>query len=345
MTDEKRRAMKRRSLKLQMFGAIVLLFVSARWTLAQTASESAGVPVNMVVTVEAPKGAAIPQIGRENVIVYQGGLRTKVTDWVPFQEGQQASLELIIMMDDSPKASRGTQLDDVANFIMAQPETVKIGVAYMQIGSPKIVQAPTTDHAFAAKALRPTLSPLAASASPYFSLSELIKHWPASHGAREVLMISNGRDHLWDGAPESDVYVDATIEEARRAGVVVFTITSQANSQDVFSKTAGDTSLANPQDKFSETAIETDHRSYWRDSLSKIADETGGRSYWQASGTPVSIAPYLKDVAQCLRRQYLLIFLAQPKETARMQSVKLATDVPKVRLLGADKIFVPAAPQ
>ena len=329
MADEKQRAMKRPSLKLQMFGAIFLLFVSTRWTLAQTESDSAKVPVNMVVTVEARKGTAIPEIGRENVIVYQGSLRAKVTDWVPFLGGPQASLELIIMMDDSPKTSKGTQLGDVANFIMAQPETTKIGVAYMQIGSPKIVQAPTTDHALAAKAVDPTLAPLAASVSPYFSLSELIKHWPSSNGGREVLMISNGIDHFWDGPPENDVYVDATIEEARRAGVVVFTIS---------------TSAVNSQDNLSKTALEPDNSGYWRNSLSKTADETGGRSYWQESGTPVSIAPYLKDVAQCLRRQYLLTFLAQPKETARMQSVKLISDAPNARLVGADRIFVPAAP-
>lgn len=297
---------------LKVFGAIVLLFVSTRWMLAQTASNSAGVPVSMVVTVETHKGSAIPEIGRENVMVYQGRIRARVTDWVPIQGGH-ASPELIVLIDDSPNVSQGTQPEDIASFIMAQPETTKIGVAYMQMGSPQLAQAPTTDHALAAKAVHPTLSSLEASVSPYFSLSELMKRWPSSNGGREVLMISDGIDGSWDGPPENDVYVDATIEEAQRAGVVVFTVGRKAGS--------------------------------WQYSLSKTADETGGRAYWQESGTPLSVAPYLKDVAQCLRRQYLLTFLAQPKKTAGMQAVKLMTEVPNAKLVGADKVYVSAAAQ
>src|SRR5208337_4029342 len=119
-------------------------------------------------------------------------------------------------------ASRGTQLEDIRNFIMAQPATTKVGVAYMQIGSPKIAQGLTTDHALAANALRVSLGNLASSASPYFSLADLMKNWPSGAERREILMISNGIDHDWNaGMAQDDPYVDAAIEQAQRAGIVV----------------------------------------------------------------------------------------------------------------------------
>ena len=58
----------------------------------------------------------------------------------------------------------------------------------------------TQDHAAAAKSLRLALGDFGAEASPYVSLSEFIKHWPATNGTRrEVLMITSGIDGLYMG--------------------------------------------------------------------------------------------------------------------------------------------------
>jgi len=296
----------------RVIGAIVLWLAGTTCLFAQTGSTPAGVPVSMIVTVESPSSLPMPDISRQDVMVHQGHTRAKVTGWEPFA-GDRAGLELFVLLDDSPDISRGTQLEDLRNFILAQPATTKIGVAYMQIGSPQIAQPVTTDHALAAKAVRVSLSELASSVSPYFSLSELIKNWPTGAARREVLMVSNGIDYQWEGtmAGKDNPYVNSAIEQAQRAGIVILTVsTSSAGHY-----------------------------------LSQIADETGGRAYNQGFGSAVSIAPYLSDSAQRLSRQFLLTFLAKAEKKGGMQAVKINTEVPHAKLVSADKVYVPAVGQ
>jgi hypothetical protein len=64
----------------------------------------------------------------------------------------------------------------------------------MSNGIAQVMQNLTNDHALAAKALRFPLGNPGASASPYFSLEDLLKRWPASDERREFLMITDGID-------------------------------------------------------------------------------------------------------------------------------------------------------
>ena len=97
-------------------------------------------------------------------------------------------------------------------------------MAYMQNGMAEIVQDLTSDHAAAAKALRLADGSRGANASPYFSLSDLIKRWPASSARREVVMVSDGIDRYYGTGDLQDPYVDAAIDDAQRAGIVVSAI-------------------------------------------------------------------------------------------------------------------------
>jgi hypothetical protein len=295
--------------KCRAFSFAILLAALAVSHLAVAQDSDSGVPVSMVVTVEARRGNTMPEITKQDVMVYQGRTRAKVTDWVPAQ-GDRAGLQLFVLLDDYPNASRGRQLDDIRRFIMAQPAATKVGVAYMQIGDTKVLQAPTIDHQAAADALRVTLGSLAGSASPYFSLGDLIKHWNASSDRREVLMISNGIDGI-NGGDHDDPYVNAVIQKAQRGGIQIF-------------------------------AISTTGPSLGRKFLAQLSEETGGESYYHESGPPVSFAPYLDTFSQRLANQYLLTFLAKPEKKAGMQSVKLRTEVPNAVLLGASSVYVPA---
>ena len=139
---------------------------------------SSGVPVHIVVTVEARKGDETPLINREDVMVHEGHTRDEVVDWVPAL-GKHASLELIILLDDGSNTILGTQLDDIRKFINSQPETTLVGVAYMRDGIAQVVQNLTSDHALAAKAVRLPLGVRGVNGSPYFSLTDLVKRWPA----------------------------------------------------------------------------------------------------------------------------------------------------------------------
>jgi len=299
----------------------VVLSLVARPAFAQQ-PPAAGTPVHMVVTVEARHGSVPPEISREDVMVYQGHDRDKVTDWAPLQ-GDQAALELFILLDDSSNTSLGSQLEDLRQFINAQPPTSKVGVAYMQNGIARIEQNLTTDHAQAAKALRLPLGDPGINASPYFSLSDLIKRWPESAARREVLMITDGIDRYW-GSDIQDPYVDAAVADAQRAGIIISAI-----------YTPGQGHYAH---------------SYWRTNwgqnfLAQVSDETGGESYAIGFyGPPVTMSPYLDDLGHRLTHQYLLTFLAKPEKKSGMQRIRLQTEVPNAELVGASQVYVPAAP-
>jgi hypothetical protein len=284
---------------------------------AQQASSS-GVAVHMVVTVEPRHGSNVPVINREDVMVYQGHDRDKVTDWLPLQ-GEHPGIQLFILIDDAANTSLGSQLEDIRQFINAQPSSAAVGVAYMRNGIADILQNPTNDHVQAAKSLRLPLGDAGASASPYFSLVDLIKRWPEAPVRREVLMLSDGIDRFGDSGP-SNPYVDSAIEEAQRAGVIIYSIYTPG--------------------------VGHYGHSFWRmnwgqNYLSRISDETGGESYYLGFGAPVSLAPYLDDLAHRLTRQYLLTFLAKPERKAGFQPVKLRTEVPNAELVAADRVYVP----
>src|SRR5437899_11827432 len=148
----------------------VLVAVTAletrRFVAQQTSST--GIPVHMVVTVEPRHGSNVPVINLEDVMVYQGHDRAKVTDWLPLQ-GEHAGLQLFILIDDAANTSLGSQLEDIRQFINAQPATTAIGVAYMRNGTADILQNLTNDHAQAAKALRLPLGDAGAAGTPYYA--------------------------------------------------------------------------------------------------------------------------------------------------------------------------------
>ncbi len=291
---------------------------------AQQAATADGIPVHMVVTVEPHRGSTIPVVNREDVMVYEGKDRDPVKEWIPAQ-GNQAGLEFFILLDDGSDTGLGTQLDDLRKFISAEPASTEIGIAYMRNGMATVVQNLTNDHEQAAKALRLPLGAHGANGSPYFSLSDLIKHWPEGSGRREVFMATNGIDPYYDGGDLMDPYVNEAIGSAQRAGVIVSAI-------------------------YTPGAGHAGHdywQAYWGQLyLAQVADRTGGESYYIGfTGPPVSFAPYLDDVTQRLSHQYLLTFLAKPPKKAGFQQIKLRTEVPNADLVSADRVWVPVEPK
>ena len=315
--------MKKSCLVVKTLVAIVGLLASVQLVVAQESASATGPAVNLVVTVEARHGSSVPDVTRDDVMAYEGRDRDRVTGWLPLQ-GDHAGLEFFIMLDDSSNVTLGSQLEDIRQFINAQPPTTKIGVAYMSNGIAQVVQNLTTDHALAAKALRLPFGNPGASASPYFSLQDLVKRWPASDERHEVLMITDGIDRYWGSGPDN-AYVDKVIEQAQRAGVIVYSIYTPGVGHYGHSY----------------------WRTYWgQNYLSQLSDETGGESYYLiGSAPPVTFVPYLEDITRKINRQYLLTFIPKPQKKAGMQRVKVQTEVPNAELVSADKVYVPATPQ
>lgn len=286
---------------------------------AQQAPADDGIPVHMVVTAEPRHGSDLPEVKREDVMVFEGKTRDKVTEWTPAL-GDRAGLELFILLDDASSSSLGTQLDDIRKFIAAQPASTKIGVAYMQDGVGKIVQNPTSDHDQAAKTLRLPIGMAGINGSPYFSVSDLIKRWPASTDRREILMVSDGTDPYYGGHDPSDPYLEAAIDDAQRAGIVVSAI---------YTPGAG---------HFGHSYWQT----YWGQLyLAQLTDSTAGEAYDIGfAGPPVSFSPYLEDLGRRLTHQYFLTFLAKPPKKAGWQKIKVRTELSGVDLVSADKVWV-----
>lgn len=309
---------KYRFIAIAVLGLAVWL-CGAQSLSAQQAPAANGIPAHLVVTVEPHHGTDVPVINREDVMVYEGKDRDTVTEWVPAQ-GDRAGLELFILLDDGSSSSLGTQIDDIRKFINAQPASTLIGIAYMQNGIARIEQNPTNDHALAAKALRLPMGISGVNGSPYFSVTDLIKRWPESSNRREILMASDGIDLYYGTGDLLDPYLDEAISNAQRAGILVSAIYTPG--------------------------VGHFGHSYWRTYwgqlyLAQLAEMTGGEAYYIGfNGPPVSFTPYLDDLAHRLGHQYFLTFLAKPPKKAGWQTVKLRTEVPKVDLVSAGRVWV-----
>jgi hypothetical protein len=301
-----------------VLGSTIWVFAASGIS-AQEVPAGNGVPAHMVVTVEPHKGKDVPEVKREDVMVYEGKDRDTVTQWIPAQ-GDHAALELFILLDDGSNISLGPQLQDLRKFINAQPASVKIGIAYMQNGIAKVEQNPTSDHAQAAKALRLPMGIRGANGSPYFSLTDLVKRWPESNARREIFMASDGIDRYYGTGDLLDPYLDEAIENAQHAGIIVSAIYTPGVGH------------------FGHSYWQA----YWGQLyLAQLADRTGGEAYYIGfNGPPVTFTPYLEDFARRLEHQYFLEFLAKPPKKPALQPIKLRTEVSNVDLISADRVWV-----
>jgi len=286
---------------------------------AQQAPANGETSVRLLVTVEPHHGNNVPVINRDEVMVHEGHERDTVTDWAP-ANGEHAALELYVLIDDQSDSSLGSQLEDLRKFIDGQPASTKVGVAYMQNGTARIVADLTSDHAAASKALRLPMGVAGANASPYFSLSDLVKRWPESSARREVLIISDGVDRYYGVGDLQDPYLQSAIDDAGRAGISVSAI---------YTPGAG---------HFGHSHWET----YWGQLyLSELAEMTGGEAYYIGfTGPPVTFSPYLDNLALRLQHQFFLSFVPQPQKRSGWQRVRLSTEVPDVDLVSAGRVYV-----
>jgi len=274
----------------------------------------AAAQVSMVVTAEPKHGGTASPVDQNEVMVWQDNQRRQVLDWVPLK-GDQAALQLYILVDDALGQSFANQLGDLRRFIANQPLTTEIGVGYLHYGTVEISQTPTADHDRAAHAFRIPLASPGQSPSPYVSLSELIKkEWPASQGRREVLLVTSGVDLYYQEPDMEDPYLNAAIDDAQRAGVIVYTIYW------------GDAHRVG--------------RGPWSTTLSqgyltRLTEQTGGQTWDEGLWNPVDIQPFLAQLSARLNEQYRLTFANSGKPG--LQPVRIRTEAPGVKLVAAGK--------
>jgi hypothetical protein len=176
-----------------------------------------------------------------------------------------------------------------------------------------------SEHADAAARVRLPLGMIAAGSSPYLSLSDLIKHWPATTARREVVMISPGSDPL-GGPPPIDPYLETAINDAQRAGIMVFTI---------YTPHVG---------HFGHSYYEL----YWGQSyLSQLSEDTGADMFGFGNIPAVSFAPFFKQISERLANQYIATLLMTPGAKAGFEQIRLIATSPNADLVAQTRAYVP----
>jgi len=300
---------------------------------------ASAVQVHMVISDMALRSEGeLPRLKQDEVKVKQGNTFLQVRQLIP-AEGDNAALQLMIMIDDTLDPVVGGNLNDVKEFIKAQPASTVVGIAYMSNATVQIAQNFTADHDLAVKAVRLPRGNLSTMDSPYLSLISLVKSWPQQNVRREVLMICDGIDRLRGEKPKPSqlgpafgpvyhsmptISVDATSasEISQRYNVIVFSLYAAGVGR--VGRSAWDLQLG-------------------LGGLSKIADETGGECYSLGTSTLVSFKPYLERFQRTLDNQYYLVFLAQPKKKAGLQRINIQTEENNSEIAAPDNVWVPAA--
>ena len=307
--------------KILTFAGAVSLIAAVLPVCAKQQS-APGVAVSTVVTIEPRRGKSIPPIETEDIAVSEGNDKRPVTGLLPL-EGEHAGMQLLLLLDDSAASSMNTEIDTLKNFVKSLPATTQIGIGYMRNGMSEMISNFTTDHTAAANSIRVVLGPGGADVSPYDSLSDAIKNWPQNQAERrEVIMISSGIEGLGGGYTADNPYVNKGIEDAQKAGVIVYTIYTPA--------------------------VGHFGHSFWRANwgqnfLAQLSEETGGESYFLGLGPVVSFQPYLNEILDRQRHQFLLTFTARPERKAGLEPVKIRIKEKDADITAPDRVFVPAS--
>src|SRR5271156_595476 len=264
-----------------------------------------------IVTVNPKSAEGVTTIPRQTISLYENRKLQEVAGWVPLR-GERSGLQLVVLLDDSSGGNLGLQLNDIRSLITGLPPTTQVAIGYMRNGTPNLVQNFTSDHAQAAKALRLPQGIAGSNGSPYFCLSDLVRHWPGgdSNVRREVIMVTDGVDR-YSGArfdPENP-YVRAATSDAQKAGVIIYSI---------YYRGAGRVDRS--------FAVTDGGQNY----LTQISGDTGGKVYLEGFGNPVSFAPFLSDIQSKLQNQYELSFVSTAKPG--LQPIRVKTNQPNTRL-------------
>jgi hypothetical protein len=337
-----------------LFGAITVMALSARIMHSQAKAGPSAVKVHMVVTDQRFSDNNDPTVLRpENVQVKQGKNVLEVEQLIPAR-GDNAALQLFILIDDTLDPRVGSNLDEIRDFISAQPESTVVGVGYMSNATFQVVQNFTADHAVAAKSVRLPRGRLSAMDSPYLSLMSLVKSWPQQKVRREVLVLSDGIDVMRGRSPMPSYtrtgMGPSPSQYSTRGGMRTFPTeypTSPSISPDTDSTSAACQRFGVIVYSIYAVGAGRIGRNAWeaqlgQSGIAKIAEETGGEYFSLGTSTVVSFKPYLERLESIFLNQYYVVFHARLGKKDGLQRVDISTNLPDVDLAAADNVWVSA---
>jgi hypothetical protein len=328
--------MKRDQAIAGFLGALCALTLAAPIVISQETNTKGSVQVHLVITNEAARGDKdAPTLQSGDVKVKQGKNFLPVSQLIPAQ-GDNAALQLFILIDDTLASGVGNNLNDIRDFINAQPASTVIAVGYMANAAVNVVQNFTPDHDLAVKAIRLPRGNFSTMDSPYLSLISLVKGWPQQKVRREVLMVTDGIDRLrgvdptpsrlgpnygpvYHTMPTMSPDVNSASEISQRYNVLVYSLYS--------------------------TGVGRAGRSSWDlqiglSGLTKLADETGGDCFSLGTSNLVSFKPYLERLQKMFDNQYYVVFQATPKGKGGLQRVNVTTEVSNSDIASPDNVWV-----
>jgi hypothetical protein len=309
--------------KRNLAAAALLAGVLAATPPARAQNENQGQGTAVITVLPKNDKAAAPNITTQDVHVKVDGKDATISTWNSLH-GEQAPVELVLLIDGGARTSLGREWGDIQGFIKSLPPNVKIGLAYMQNGGARFSGPLTSDHARAQQELHLPTGVPGTSASPYFCLSTLAKEWPSQdpQARREVIMITDGVDYYHLQYDPDDPYVQAAINDSVRAHLVVYSI---------YWRSAG---------RVNRTWYENNAG---QNLLLQVAQATGGNSYWQGLGNPESFSPYFDDFVRRLRNQYELGLSAPLHGKAHVESLKVKLNASDVKVTSPERVYlVPA---
>ncbi len=303
--------------------AVLVATLCAFAPLAFSQTENQGQGQAVITVMPKKSDAPSPSVSQQSIEVEVNGKQAQISNWQPLR-GAQATVELVLLIDDGARASLGREFDDIRQFVSSLPPNVKVTLAYMENGRAVFSAPLSSDHAAAVKDLHLPLGASSSSASPYFCLSDLAKNWPSGDRSarREVIMISDGVDYYHLQYDPEDPYVQAAVDDAVRARMIVYSIYWRG---------------AGPAD-----------RSWYENNagqnlLLEVTDSTGGNSYWEGFGNPVSLEPYFDDFSRRLNNQYELGFSAPLRGKPEVASLKVKLSAPDAKLTAPQRIWLTPA--
>jgi hypothetical protein len=283
-----------------------------------------GAATQMVVTVLPSSGAhggssGPTNLGPGDLVVQRGHTRVPIIG-LQRLAGDLGDMQLFILLDDSTRSSSlGIQLPELKKFIESLPPATQVGIGYMRNGSAALAQEFTADHEIAASALRLPEAVPGGNGSPYFALSDLVKHWPSKQPTdrRAVLMLTDGVDRYYGSSSVDDPYVDAAAHDALIEHVMVYSI--YLRGAGVYGRGEWTTNVAQSR-------------------LLEVSEETGGHGYFQDFTDPVTISPFLSDLDERFDNQYQ-VTMESPNEKG-VQRVTVRTEVPRLKIQAPTRIYV-----
>ncbi len=315
------------------------LTLTAPIVVSQETKTQGSAQVHLVITNEAVRGDGdVPTLQSGDVKVKQGKTSLRVNQLIA-AKGDNAALQLFILVDDTLGSGVGNNLTDIRDFIKAQPASTVIAVGYMANAVVNVVQNFTADHELAVKALRLPRGTLSTMDSPYLSLISLVKGWPQQNVRREVLMVTDGIDRLrgeqptpsrmgpnygpvYHSMPTMTPDVNSASEISQRYNVLVYSLYA--------------------------VGLGRAARSSWDlqiglSGLDKLADETGGACFSLGTSNAVTFKAYLERLQKMFDNQYYVVFQPVPGKKAGLQRVNVSTEVSNSEIAAPNNVWVPVS--